>query len=111
MPDVCKYARLVSGDETRYITWLFSLNVPHPESGTDYTQVEVKFDSVPYYAQSYDVTGISATGQRRRFRSVGRSFWDHRTIKGLLAWELSQFGEGYEVVDWGGFAVPDDRPA
>lgn len=110
VPDVCKYARLVGAVENLAV-WTFDLNVPHVIDGTEYAQVEVVFDSVPYYASYYQIFAITADGHRREIRQVGRSFWERRTVKGLLVWELGVTGEGYEIVDWGGYAVPDDRPA
>ncbi|MFE3196250.1 hypothetical protein ACFXHA_45145 [Nocardia sp. NPDC059240] len=110
MAEPARYARLQTA-AANYSKYVFALNIPHIVSGIEYTQVEIKFDDVPYYATNYEVTGISATGARRFFRGIGRSFWGGRTIKGLLVWELPQFGAGYDIVDWGGIAVPDDRPA
>ena len=110
MPTPFRYARLVEVEETG-IRYLLDLSVPIVYSGVEYVQVEMLFNQVLQYANYYTVTAISADGVRRGTRQVGRSFWGSRTVRGLLVWELEQAGDGYEIVDWGGFAVPDDAPA
>ncbi|MFI5781109.1 hypothetical protein [Nocardia sp. NPDC051570] len=104
MPEPFRYARLARADAKTYV---FDLYPDLDFQGKTYSQLEIVF--FPEYYQPYLVNGDS----KRECRIFGRSVWGRKTVKQLLIEELANtyYDPGYEIVDWGGFAVPNDKPA
>lgn len=108
MAEPCRYARLVRAVSDRFPrSYVFDLHPAFEYDHTQYAQIEFRFER-----DYYETTLVNDT-TRLRFRFVGSSFWDSKTVQQLLVAELAEamYAGGYEIVDWGGFAVPNDRPA
>ncbi|MFC9435549.1 hypothetical protein [Nocardia sp. NPDC057030] len=108
MAEPFRYARLVRAVSDRFPrVYVFDLHPALDYNRVQYPQVEVSFQ------RDYYETNLVNGTDRQLYRSVGSSWWGDRTVKQLLVAELAEavYGGGYEIVDWGGFAVPDDRPA
>ncbi|QBS42003.1 hypothetical protein [Nocardia sp. CS682] len=108
MAEPFRYARLVRAVSDRFPRiYVFDLHPGFEYIRTQYGQIEVQFQR-----DYYETTLLNGV-DRQLFRAVGSSSWGSKTVKQLLVSELSEpiYAGGYEIVDWGGFAVPDDRPA
>ncbi|MFI6042278.1 hypothetical protein ACIA8C_11625 [Nocardia sp. NPDC051321] len=104
MAEPFRYARLVSVASK---TYLFDLHPIFDYDRKQYTQLKVEF-----FDDYYQVNLVNGA-EMQQTHQVGRSFWGKKTVKQLLVAQLADawYSGGYEIVDWGGFAVPDDRPA
>lgn len=101
-----RYARLVRVPaNSGPATFVFDIH-PVKQSGSDqFTQVEARF-YFPNCVVGYN-TGDNVRGSQVFYRDT----WGQKTVKQLLVSMLADYDGGYEIVDWGGFAVSDDRPA
>ncbi|MFD6155151.1 hypothetical protein ACFWF7_16280 [Nocardia sp. NPDC060256] len=101
-----RYARLVrvpgnSGPSA----YLFDIHPINQVGSEQFSQVQARFywpDCVVSYASGDDLRGSQV---------FYRNTWGQQTVKQLLVSMLAGYDQGYEIVDWGGFAVSDDRPA
>ncbi|WP_107653263.1 hypothetical protein [Nocardia suismassiliense] len=106
-----RYARLVrivnaNGWPNAFI---FDIHPTIPGEDFVFSQMEARFYS-PYCVLSY----VHRDDDRRGHQLVHRDTWGEKTVKQLLVSVLAGYAGssgGYEIVDWGGFAVSDDRPA
>ncbi|MFI6173499.1 hypothetical protein ACIBCN_42440 [Nocardia sp. NPDC051052] len=108
-----RYARLVrvisSGDPDPS-AFIFDI---HPvelsaDGVTLYPQIKVRFYAL------YCVVTVGKGGDEGISHVVYKDTWGQQTVKQLLVSVVAGFpggSGGYEIVDWGGFAVSDDRPA
>ncbi|WP_069163013.1 hypothetical protein [Nocardia altamirensis] len=104
-----RYARLVRvpGDSGPR-AYIFDIHPIIQEGGTELKRADLRFYHPNLYVSLY--YGPS-DDQRGGLKEIRRDSWGEQTVKQLLASALAGYLEGYEVVDWGGFAVSDDRPA
>ncbi|MFF3221716.1 hypothetical protein ACFYV7_02875 [Nocardia suismassiliense] len=108
MAEPFRYARLVRAVSDRFPrTYVFDLHPAFEYGRTPYAQLEIEFQ------QDHYETNLVNGAEKLRFRSVGSSSWLNKTVKQLLISELAEpiYAGGYEIVDWGGFPVPDYWPA
>ncbi|WP_378734706.1 hypothetical protein [Nocardia brasiliensis] len=101
-----RYARLVRvPGNSGPIAYVFDIH-PIKQAGTEqFSQIEARF-YFPDCVVSYN-TGDYIRGTQHFYRDT----WGEKTVKQLLVSMLARYDQGYEIVDWGGFAVSDDRPA
>lgn len=107
MAEPFRYARLVRAVSDRFPrNYVFDLHPAFEYDRTQYAQIEIEFQ------RDYYDANLMNGAEKERVRSVGASFWGGKTVKQLLVSELAEpfYADGYEIVDWGGFAVPDDHP-
>ncbi|MGY2062163.1 hypothetical protein ACW9HQ_45410, partial [Nocardia gipuzkoensis] len=98
-------ARLVRVRPTQYgNAYIFELN---PVYG-GYNQFEISFEYHAYFVY------LINESERRQVYYVSDNDWGDKTVKQLLVAELadaSRHTTTWTVTDWGGFVVPDDKPA
>lgn len=110
MAELARYARLAYAS-TNLTRWLFNLTAAHLSRACSTRRS--KWCSTRHRPTPTTTRRPRSrpTAPTRELRPVGRSFWDGRTVKGLLVWELGKSDIGYEIVDWGSFALPETDPA
>lgn len=102
-----RLARIVDAGGRPY-AYVFDIHPAEPAGDTQLSEAEVRF-----YASDCLVS-LGSGGGVRSTQVFPRNTWGQKTVKQLLASVLAEYtggSGGYEIVDWGGFAVPNDRPA
>ncbi|MFI9405293.1 hypothetical protein [Nocardia sp. NPDC052316] len=101
-----RYARLVRVPAGfGPVTYVFDIHPIKQVDTEQFSQIEARFYH-PDALVSYN-TGDYIRGTQHVYRNT----WGEKTVKQLLVSMLADYDQGYEIIDWGGFAVSDDRPA